>query len=269
MTAVPTVLYRTNAMAAAAPTLFQGAAETSIGCVRALNEDAASFHEDLGLFIVCDGMGRQREGAVASRLALQTVLDHVSDVDPHRLDLPVARARLLEAVDVANAAVYAAGHTLRPNLPLQPMRTTFVALWLVQDRALVVHLGDSRCYRLRDRVLQQVTRDHTVAKDPALVAQLDLVAPGFVERYTHLLTRSMGQAHACVPDVWSEAVDADDRYLLCSDGLTAVLADEEIADILLDAPSPDAAASALVLTADERGGPDNTTVLVAWPRLMM
>lgn len=254
-------------MTSLVPCVFSGVTETSYGRVRTRNEDAAGLRDALGLFVVCDGVGTHRDGAVASRMAVQLVLDHVASCGMP--DTVTAATRLLlDAIETANEAVYCAGHALRPGRALRPMGTTLVATWLLYGRAIVAHAGDSRCYRMRGRSLRRLTRDHRLENDRELARRLDRNRPGFSLEHRHVLTRALGHSLQICPDVQVINVRPGDRFLLCSDGLTEALRDQEIAAILSEHRAPDEAARALVRAADEAGGPDNTTVVVAAPRAL-
>src|SRR5882672_8514121 len=205
------------------------------------NEDSWLINEDLGLHVVCDGMGGHAGGETASRLAVQTIERELlgarmrSD-DPFAsaaalAEAPVAGA-LREAIEGACAAVY---RTSKANPELQGMGTTCIALLLQGEIAILGHVGDSRAYAVREGEVVQLTDDHSLVNEQVRAVLLDLI--GFETK-------------------------PGDRYLLCSDGLSNLVDNEEIGAQLLRHDDPDRACRALVDLANERGGDDNITVIV-------
>lgn len=240
---------------------MRAAARTSTGKVRERNEDAVVFVEETGVFIVCDGMGGHHGGDVASQLVACTLLEALGAHSSSDDDPEAATARILAAMALANQRVFEAG---RASGATPPMGTTAVVLWQPGPRAFVAHVGDSRCYRLRRHDLERLTVDHTFVEDARASAQASALDPSLLRHYAHVLTRSLGHGAECSPDARLIAIDDGDRFLLCSDGLSGVVDDDVIAEILGSASSPDGAASALVDAANAKGGPDNVTALVVW-----
>jgi PPM family protein phosphatase len=240
---------------------FRGVAISSVGQVRERNEDAFGAAEELGLFVVCDGMGGHVDGAVASELAVRTVLAHVTAASEGVDDAAAAATVLHAAIVEANRRVFDAGQR---TLVQPSMGTTVVALWAIAGHAVIGHVGDSRCYRLRGGQLERLTADHTVVEDARAMSNPELLDPMFVQRYAHVLTRSVGQVTDTEPEITVLAVEAGDQFLLCSDGLTGAVEADAIATILVDGSDPRAAATRLVNAANQNGGHDNITVLVAW-----
>jgi serine/threonine protein phosphatase PrpC len=239
------------------------AAVTDIGQRRQNNEDAFAVRQDLGCFLVADGMGGHAAGEVASRLATETVVDQLEAAGlPLREPEPTRRA-LIAAVRQANRAILdEAGR----NSDLHGMGTTLTALALLAGghRACLAHVGDSRAYRLRNGRLTQLTADHTWVREQV---QLGRLTPA--EARTHeaasVLTRALGTYPEPDPDVTATDILTGDTLLLCSDGLTTVLDDGAIAAILAQ-PAPTATLAAqLVAAANLAGGPDNITVIVLRP----
>jgi protein phosphatase len=188
------------------------------------------------------------------------VLDQLIDaaVDPPRSS--AAALELLGAtIRAANREVHEVGHRLQTS---RPMGTTIVAVWFLHGKALIGHVGDSRCYRLRAGKLLRLTNDHSFLEE-TLGGDGQPIDPEFAARYPHILTRSIGQQPDCVPDLIDEVVMAGDRFLLCSDGLTGELDDEEIRTILAAASTAEDASAQLVAEANRCGGRDNVTVMVA------
>ena len=226
---------------------------TDVGRVRARNEDSVAVDAELGLLVVADGMGGHNAGDVASRMAIEGVLaamrEGAADDDQ----------RLQHAVRRANDAIYAAAGD---DFDRSGMGTTVVAAWLRPSGLIAAHVGDSRLYRLRDGALEALTRDHTQVQD--LVDRGILTpAQARVSNRRNFLSRALGT----YPDVDIDSAvhphAPGDVYLLCSDGLTNMVEDEEIVAIIGSSKSLGAAAELLVAQANEYGGRDNITVALA------
>jgi PPM family protein phosphatase len=230
-----------------------------VGRVREHNEDAFAIRESLGLAVVCDGMGGHERGEVASELAVQTIVEVVESATSP-VDADAAARLLAHAVEEANLRVHEAGGTAQSRLK---MGTTVVTMWVAHGQAIVAHVGDSRCYRLRDGALQRLTADHTFLED---VRRFELgdVDDEMAQHFAHVLTRSVGQGPGCTIDLATCPVASGDRFLLCSDGLSGIIDDATIEAILSAPEPPDQAARRLGEVANERGGHDNITAVVAW-----
>jgi protein phosphatase len=232
---------------------------TDRGRVRSVNEDACGFHADAGLFVVCDGMGGAAAGEVASHMAVESFIRYGSD---HLGDRVTPEVLLRKAVLAANQEIY---QRAQDQPKLEGMGTTLVSLLLEETAdgttAWVAHAGDSRCYRLRGGKLQQLTLDHSLVEEQMRLGRLTRRE---AERspYRAIITRAIGTTEDVEPDVLREAAEVDDLYLLCSDGLTRELRDEEILQILLEEAEVQPAAVRLVAKANARGGHDNTTVML-------
>jgi PPM family protein phosphatase len=241
-------------VAAGSPVRF--GARSVVGRVREHNEDAFAICEDLGFAVVCDGMGGHARGEVASRLAVDTVVEAVQAAAATR-EVDAAAGILAQGIEQANLRVHAAGGPVASRLR---MGTTVVAIWIVAGHA---HVGDSRCYRLRGGGLHRLTADHTFLEE-ARRHELGGIDDDMVRHFAHVLTRSVGQAPGCAMDLARCRVAPGDRFLLCTDGLTGLLDDAAIASILRTAESPEAAARRLADEANVRGGNDNITAVVVW-----
>lgn len=235
-------------------TALRSGSATDVGRVRSINEDYA--FDVSPLYGVADGMGGHAGGDVAARTAveaLQAAFRRRPTIDG-----------LLEAVQDANVAVWEKG---RNDTDLHGMGTTLTAAALVEDEAgdgdrlVLVNVGDSRAYRFRNGVLEQLTRDHSVAEE--LVARGELTADeASIHPHRHILTRALGVAPAVEVDAWELAPRVGDRYLLCSDGLSNEVDASLISGILEDQDDPDGAARELVRCANHHGGSDNITAVV-------
>lgn len=232
------------------------------GHVRFRNEDAFRLLPDHGLLVVADGMGGHPAGGDASRLAIWAFLEHL-DVDSHTTFSPESLGdRMIESVERAHAALL---HEGQRDPARAGMGTTLTALQFdrLTGRGVLVHVGDSRAYQLRDRRLTRLSRDHTWVQEQIDAGALD-ASVARVHPMAHVLTRVLGGAPSVVaPQVRSLDGQAGDLYLLCTDGLTTHLSDDELRDILLSDDDPEPVARRLVEAANERGGSDNITVAVA------
>ncbi|MED5583415.1 MAG: PP2C family serine/threonine-protein phosphatase [Actinomycetota bacterium] len=230
---------------------FSHGAASAVGRVRAINQDDFGAGDDL--FVLADGMGGHRGGEVASAEAVAGVLGSFDDR---------TRAGLARAVDRANQAVFgrAAG-----DVDLFGMGTTLCALALARseggDVLAVANVGDSRVYRYGDGRLTQVSDDHSLVAD--LVRAGDLTEEEAARHpQRNILTRALGIESALSVDTWELPIQADDRYLLCSDGLFNEIDDDRIAALLAGHDNPELTAATLVRAAVDAGGHDNVTALV-------
>jgi protein phosphatase len=227
------------------------AAATDVGLVRSNNEDA--FLTAPPLFAVADGMGGHRAGEVASAGAIRTLQKEAG----HDTDSLVA------AVQSANRVVHAEAAA---NPDLSGMGTTITAMMTTHDSAQIVHVGDSRAYLLREGRLRRLTQDHTVVDR---LAREGKIPAEEVDRHPQrsVLERALGVSPEVDVDVQLLDVRPGDRLLLCTDGLTSMLDDDEIRQILLTESDPQTAAQALIDAALAAGGKDNVTaVIVDFPR---
>lgn len=232
--------------------LVSAVGQTDTGLARARNEDSFAILESPPLFVVADGMGGHRGGDVASRTAVDALVDmfqNGSFLEAKYPQLPRRSSELLQAVQAANYAVYEAA---QESAELREMGTTMVCARFSpnKQRLYVAHVGDSRCYRFREGQLDQVTSDHTAA---------EMGVPGALGE---TLTRVLGIKSRVSVDLIFGKPRQDDRYLLCSDGLTKMASTEQIQEILGQTDSAKDAVDALVDAAIEGGGHDNVTVIV-------
>lgn len=236
--------------------LPQAAAYTSTGRVRNHNEDAFGLRPERGIFVVCDGMGGAAGGEVASRIAVDTVLHRVLAAAPG--DCPPPGELLNGAVDEANAAVLARAQA---DPGLYGMGTTLVALLLQPGSAFIAHAGDSRCYLYRDGHLSRCTHDHSLVDEQI---RLGTMTKEEAERspFRSVITRAIGTQQSVTPDVQEMPLHSGDRFLLCSDGLTREISEEQIEQVFAAHPDLEAAAHQLVDAATEAGGRDNITCLL-------
>lgn len=222
---------------------------TDIGCLRDHNEDSLVVTPPL--FAVADGMGGHAAGEVASEIAVRVL----SELAPEHPDVEA----LGRAIEEANRAVIQAAREGRGR---QGMGTTMTAAMLEGERLVIAQVGDSRAYLLHQGKLQQLTRDHSLMADMIEAGQL---TPE--EARTHpqrsVITRALGSDAHLHPDIYEINVETGDRLLICSDGLSGMIFDDQIENTLRRVQDPQRCASQLVNEAIAAGGPDNVTVIVA------
>jgi protein phosphatase len=217
------------------------------------------------LFVVADGMGGHTGGEKASALAIAAVESFILETfkwfaDSKNKEQDQVLADFRAALTQANARVLAEA---AEHPQLQGMGTTLTLAYTLNNELFIAHVGDSRCYLCRHGVLHRLTRDHTLVEEMVRNGSLP-AEQAASHRWRHLITNAVG---ANTPDVKVEVhkvrLEGGDRVLLCSDGLTNMVLDEEINHILLTENEPEQACRRLVACANEAGGKDNTTVVVA------
>ena len=222
---------------------------TDVGHVRDHNEDSLTVVPPL--FAVADGMGGHEAGEVASELTIKT-LEQLAPAHPD--------AQALErAVEAANLNVLQAPSQ---GIGREGMGTTLTAAMIEGERLLIAQVGDSRAYLLHQGELQQLTRDHSLMMDLIEAGQIT-PEEARVHPNRSVITRAIGSDPHMKPDIYELNISAGDRLLLCSDGLSTMLEDDEIQTIMRHTPSPQQCASDLVDAALQAGGYDNVTVVVA------
>ena len=223
---------------------------TDVGRLREVNEDAYLVEEPL--FVIADGMGGHVAGDVASSTAIEAISAHLDEITP------TDPQTLAQLVRYANSAVWSKAQS---DASLSGMGTTCTLIYVDEGRAHVAHVGDSRAYRLRDGELEQLTEDHTLVG--RLVREGRLPAEE-ADRHPqrNVITRVLGiDADVSVDLTAIELVDGD-RLLLCSDGLTSMMRESDIAETLNEEADAQSAADHLVDAANRAGGEDNITVVV-------
>lgn len=244
------------------------ASATDAGVVRKFNEDSLAIDEELGLMVLADGMGGYMAGDVASAMATSAVtqvvkaaLKNADDEPPAGSGKETPLARLAKrAVDTANQSIL---KLAAKNPQYQQMGTTVVLALFHGDRIAIGHVGDSRLYRLRYDRLQQLTVDHSLLQDEVEAGVID-AEDARISHNRNLVTRALGKAETVEIDLRDEDVLPGDIYLLCSDGLNDMVADTdiELALVELKANLP-LAAKLLVQMANDNGGHDNVSVMLA------
>ena len=235
------------------------AGKTDTGVLREHNEDFIGFDEDASLAVVADGLGGRASGEIASCMAVTSILTELRPDRPASQANSNLREGLTEAICAANRRIHAAAHA---NKSHNGMSTTLIAAQIEGRRLLAGCVGDSRLYLMRNRQLEQLSHDHTLAKD--LLAKGTVVGSSVsLASIDHILTRALG-VHAEVDvDFIEHDLEADDVLLLCSDGLYNMVADWQLKDILNDHGADiESGAFKLVDYANRNGGKDNIAAIL-------
>jgi len=239
---------------------------TDVGRKRDHNEDAFLVDEDLGLYLVADGMGGHAGGGTASRIAVQTIrarLQVARETDPELFTRPgeleesPLREILREAVESACQSIYQAAQS---DPALAGMGTTVTAAVLAGSNTYIAHVGDSRCYLARKGHIYQVSEDHSLVNEQ-LKAGAITPEEARNSRFKNIITRSVGFEADVTVDMMGLEIEPGDRLVVCCDGLSNLVDDEEILEIITKAPL-EAAPERLIDLANDRGGDDNITVIV-------
>jgi len=236
--------------------ILRAAASTDVGLRREMNEDRYAMAPELGLYLVADGMGGHRAGQVASETAASVAINAVGTLQGANVGMA---EKLRHAVSCANREIL---EMARRDEELQGMGTTMVAILVSPERLALAHVGDSRAYLIRGGQIRRLTDDHSVVGELLRRDQIS-EADAREHPHRHVLTRAVGVRADTQPDLAELTPMANDTFLMCSDGLTAHLRDDEILKLLGDSGAdPQPLCERLVDTANQRGGVDNTTVLI-------
>jgi len=235
---------------------YIAAAVSDRGRKRPSNEDAFGFSVEDGVFVVCDGMGGAAAGEIASSVAVDEFL-HLLAGHGHNGNVSMP-GPVEEAILAANEAVYSRA---QKNKRLSGMGTTMVALAVQESHVWVLNIGDSRCYRLRQGNLEQLTLDHSLVEEQVRLGRMTR-AEATRSPYRNVITRAIGTQCSVTPDVFGLEAEPGDLFLLCSDGLTRELSDEMIGALLANDASLDELCARLVDAAKKAGGHDNITCLL-------
>ena len=225
------------------------------GRVREDNQDMFVARPDLGFALLADGMGGTRAGGVAAEIAVDAALEHLTGVLKHE---SLTGDHLSAALRLANARVLGMANAVSAY---RGMGTTLVAAAIDGSRGYIAHVGDSRGYRLRGDALSQVTKDHSLVQE---WIDAGVISPEEARNAPNrnVITRAIGAKPSVRADVAEFDVTGEDTLLMCSDGLTGMLLDEEIASALTANHGLADAAASLVAAANRAGGTDNVTVVL-------
>ncbi|MBE5922116.1 MAG: Stp1/IreP family PP2C-type Ser/Thr phosphatase [Lachnospiraceae bacterium] len=231
--------------------------KTDAGAIRAMNQDVIFYSENPvgtlpNLFIVADGMGGHRAGDIASSLAVKTFVDFIKrsqNINPITL--------LEEGIELANMAVIEKAFE---DEGYHGMGTTIVVATVKDGLLYVANVGDSRLYLINDEI-HQITRDHSYVEDLVSLGQLDKESAR-VNQKKNIITRAIGAEPNVVPDFFEVEYNGTDRFLLCSDGLSNMVSDEEIRKVITSEDDLSDAVHRLIDLANEHGGRDNISVVL-------
>ena len=240
---------------------------THVGRQRQHNEDSYLVADEAKLFLVADGMGGHAAGEIASRIAVDSISEfilHTKEDDgtwPHAYDEHFKRStnRLMAAVRLANTRVLEA---MRKDARLRGMGTTVVACLADGETMSVAHVGDSRAYMIRNNQLQRITNDHSWVFEQV---QAGMLTEAEAEKHPlrNVITRALGGALQVTPDASEIEVKEGDVFLLCSDGLTGMVPEDEILKVVTQSNGDlEKACQRLIEEANERGGLDNVTAIL-------
>ena len=275
------------------PTVLRSGHFTDVGLVRELNEDSVlaltltqyyeSVQTQIGLYIVSDGMGGEAAGEVASRVTVRAVAEWVTEKlisaslkSTHKqkiaaptltggLRLAVADGADMATTEMLRMAVMSANNEVLAYANANPsergLGATVTAAMIVGEVLTIAQVGDSRCYLLSGEKLEQLTEDHSLVQRMVNTGSLSR-SEARVHPYRNVIYRSIGGDPQIEIDIIRRSLKSGDVVLLCSDGLNGMLSDDQIRDILMVNPDPNAAAKELVVTANAAGGEDNTSVIV-------
>ena len=242
------------------------AGDSNVGMKRAHNEDSFYLPESERLAIVADGMGGHASGEVASRMAVETISGFFKATQEeqqltwpfkmdkgHRYDVN----RMVTAIKLANLKIH---EQAQKDPRCHGMGTTVVSALFVDDALVVGHVGDSRLYRRRDGVFEQITEDHSLLNDYIKMKHL---SPDEIAAFPHknVIVRALGMKDTVQVDVHVDAPRLGDVYLICSDGLSGMIKDDEMAEIATSDRDLDVVCERLISTANKNGGLDNITVV--------
>jgi serine/threonine protein phosphatase PrpC len=241
---------------------------TDVGLQRDHNEDSFAIASEFNLYIVADGMGGHRAGDVASKMATDSITEFFRSTSredatwPFHFDTNLSEEenRLVAGIRLANRQIFDKGIRSRDH---SGMGTTVVGALFSKRKAklYVGHVGDSRAYRVRGESIVQLTRDHSLLND-YLAAMPDLSEEQQAEVPRNVITRALGMQDTVSVDLVADEPQPGDAYLLCSDGLSGMLADQDILDIMSSTRDPREICRKLVEEANDQGGEDNITALV-------
>jgi len=242
--------------------------KTDKGTVRENNEDNFCILEKQPLYVVADGMGGHASGEIASKLAIDIIRDYFNNPDTSRQlqigeykeDYSEATNKLGSAIRLANKAIFEAAQT---NPLWHGMGTTIVAAFLNGKRLSIAHVGDSRIYLIRLGDIEQLTDDHSLVSEQ-VKREMITKEQARESKMKNVLTRALGVAPEVKVDLNELSLMQGDTLLLCSDGLTAMVPDEDILSVMTATTDPSIACEQLISLANENGGEDNITVITVY-----
>lgn len=239
---------------------YTAAAVTDRGRKRSSNEDAFGFSVEHGAYVVCDGMGGAAAGEIASSLAVREVLRLLERRANGQdgADVPPLLLVAEQAVAAANETIFSHAQS---NEQHSGMGTTLVMLVAEDSHVWVLNVGDSRCYRLRNRSLEQLTLDHSLVEEMVRMGRMT-PEEALQSPMRNVITRALGTQSQVTPDIFTSEAEPGDLFLLCSDGLSREISDRQIESILCNDLPLEEMCSQMVSAAKKAGGNDNITCLL-------
>ncbi|MGC2164161.1 MAG: Stp1/IreP family PP2C-type Ser/Thr phosphatase [Silvibacterium sp.] len=233
---------------------LEAAGLTHVGKVRTGNEDSFGYCLDAGVFAVCDGMGGAAAGEVASRIAVDALIERLCATTSHE----DRRQALEESIAAANRLVFSQA---AQDASLRGMGTTLVVVAIQDGHALIGHVGDSRCYLFRSGQISRQTNDHSLVDEQVRLGQMTQ-EDADRSPLRNVITRAIGTQQSVEPDIMDLTLQSGDILLLCSDGLTREVPEEGIAAILSNSGSMDERCQQLINAANAAGSHDNVTAIL-------
>ena len=242
------------------------AGKTDVGRVRANNEDNFGYDKRYGIYIVCDGMGGAAAGEVASKMAVESLLNYfrkaaktgnIDIVGVHPSEASMRAIALGSAINLANQQIFQASHASEERAG---MGSTLVAVVVQEDAYTIANVGDSRIYRIRGGAIQQLTEDHSLVMEQVRRGLITAEEAKHAD-YQNIVIRALGAEPTVQADLDDLAAEVGDVLVLCSDGLTRYLDEQKILQAVDEATGLEYAVDKLVVAARDAGGADNITVL--------
>lgn len=241
---------------------------TNVGMKRSHNEDSFFIVEEEGLYIIADGMGGHSSGEIASQMAVETVANFFKSTSnddevtwPFKMDKgrDYQENRLVTSIKLANLRIY---ESAQREAKYRGMGTTIVTALFKNDEVIIAHVGDSRCYHISGNEMRQITEDHSLLNDYIKAKKL---TPEELENFPHknVIVRALGMKETVQVDINRVRPKVGDIFLLCTDGLSGMVKDEEMKNIILqNSDNLDRANELLIQRANENGGVDNITAIL-------
>jgi serine/threonine protein phosphatase PrpC len=241
--------------------------ETNVGMKRAHNEDSFLNFPDENLFVVADGMGGHSSGEIASQMAVEAISNFFKATRqdeeitwPYKIDKnrPFDENRFIMSIKLANLRIHEAAQR---EMRYRGMGTTVAGINFVDDDVLVAHVGDSRVYLIRNGHITQITEDHSLLNDFIKAHKL---TPEEIANFPHknVIVRALGMKDTILVDLSRHKVQPEDVYLMCSDGLSGMVTDKQICEVIHQTPDISLAGNTLIEMANQAGGADNITCVL-------
>jgi protein phosphatase len=241
--------------------------ETSVGMKRTHNEDSFLNLPGENLFVVADGMGGHSSGEVASQMAVEAISNFFKATHqdeeitwPYKIDKnrPLDENRFIMSIKLANLRIHEAAQR---EARYRGMGTTIAGTNFVDDHVLVAHVGDSRVYLIRKGHITQITEDHSLLNDFIKAHKL---TPEEIANFPHknVIVRALGMKDTILVDLSRHKIQPEDVYLMCSDGLSGMVNDKQICEVIQQTPDISQAGTMLIEMANKAGGVDNITCLL-------